>query len=144
MPDKNNPRPDDLRSAAQAALQAAQEAASGALRVPTASAQIVGQLPDLIENLAAAIDRLNATLDRFERYIALADPTLQAMDRVLPHLEALSRTSDAAFRAVSDLPGVGTVGRLTGLTPREAAAKQQSADARKRSSKRGHDRRRGD
>lgn len=143
MADKKNPRPDDIRSAAQAAISAAQEAASGALRVPAASAQIVGQLPDLIENLAAAIDRLNTTLDRFERYIALADPTLQAMDRVLPHLEALSRTGDAAFRAVSDLPGVGTVGRLTGLTPREAAAKQQ-AEEQKRPWKRGPDRRKKD
>ncbi|OBF48827.1 hypothetical protein [Mycolicibacterium monacense] len=119
MADSKKSQSNDVLAAAQAALHAAQDAAAGAMRVPTASAQIVGQLPELIENLAKATERLNATLDRFERYMALADPTLQAMDRVLPQLQALAATSDAAFRAVGDFPGVGTFGRITGLTPRE-------------------------
>ncbi|TFV61551.1 hypothetical protein E4P42_01265 [Mycobacterium sp. PS03-16] len=119
MSDSETPKPGDIRSAAQAALAAAQEAAAGALRVPTASAQLLAELPGLIENLATATERLNTTLDRFERYIALADPTLQAMDRILPQLEALAAHGDAAFRAVGALPGVGTVGRLTGLGPQK-------------------------
>ncbi|BCI51626.1 hypothetical protein NIIDNTM18_09040 [Mycolicibacterium litorale] len=125
MSESKKPQPGDVRGAAQAALQAAQEAASGALRVPAASAQLAAQLPGLLENLAAATERLNATLDRVERYMALADPTLQAMDRILPQLEALAAQRDAAFKAVSDLPGVGTFGRITGLTPREDPAQEK-------------------
>lgn len=119
MTDSNNPRPNDVREAAQAALQTAQDAAAAAMRVPTASARILVQLPELIENLATATERLNTTLDRFERYIALADPTLQAIDRILPQLQALAATGDAAFRAVGDFPGVETFGRITGFTPKE-------------------------
>ncbi|MCK0173838.1 MULTISPECIES: hypothetical protein [Mycobacteriaceae] len=119
MAESKNPTPGDIRAAAQGALQAAQDVAAGALRMPTASAQLVGQLPELIENLAKATERLNTTLDRFERYIALADPTLQAMDRVLPQLQALIAQGDAMYRAVGNLPGVGTVGRITGLGPRD-------------------------
>jgi ABC-type transporter Mla subunit MlaD len=132
MSDSKNPRPNDVRAAAQAALQAAQDAAAGAMRVPTASAQILGQLPELIENLATATERLNTTLDRFERYIALADPTLQALDRILPQLQALAATGDAAFRAVGDLPGVGTFGRITGLTPREAPPEDKGKTRKRR------------
>ena len=134
MADSKKSQPNDVRAAAQAALQAAQDAASGAMRVPAASAQIVAQLPGLLENLAAATERLNTTLDRVERYMALADPTLQAMDRILPQLEALAAQRDAAFRAVSDLPGVGTFGRITGLTPREDPAQQKGKTAKKRKS----------
>lgn len=129
MSDKKDAPPGDVRAAAQAALQAAQDAASGALRVPAASAQIVAQLPGLLENLAAATERLNSTLDRVERYMALADPTLQAMDRILPQLEALAAQRDAAFRAVTDLPGA--FGRITGLTPREEAAKEKGKSPKK-------------
>ncbi|WP_197373208.1 hypothetical protein [Mycolicibacterium baixiangningiae] len=132
MSDKKDPPPGDVRAAAQAALQAAQEAASGALRVPAASAQIVAQLPGLLENLAAATERLNSTLDRVERYMALADPTLQAMDRLLPQLEVLAAQRDAAFRAVGDLPGVGAFGRITGLSSREEPAQEKGKPAKKR------------
>jgi ABC-type transporter Mla subunit MlaD len=131
MSESKNPQPGDVRAAAQAALQAAQDAASGALRVPAASAQIVAQLPGLLENLAAATERLNATLDRMERYMALADPTLQAMDRILPQLEALSAQRDAAFRAVGDLPGVGAFGRITGLSPREDPPQEKTKSSKK-------------
>lgn len=132
MNDSKNPQPNDVRAAAQAALQAAQDAAAGAMRVPTASAQILGQLPELIENLATATERLNTTLDRFERYIALADPTLQAMDRILPQLQALAATGDAAFRAVGDLPGVGTFERIAGLGPREHPPQDKGKNQKRR------------
>lgn len=132
MADSKRSQSNDVWAAAHAALQAAQDAAVGAMRVPTASARIVGQLPDLIENLATATERLNATLDRFERYMALADPTLQAMDRVLPQLQALAATSDAAFRAVGDLPGVGTFGRITGLTPGEEPPQEKGKPPKQR------------
>ncbi|MBO0679073.1 hypothetical protein JRC04_16535 [Mycolicibacterium sp. S2-37] len=118
MAESKNPGPADVRAAAQAALQAAQDVAAGAMRMPGASAQMVAQLPDLIENLATATERLNKTLDRFERYMTLADPTLQAMDRLLPQLQALVAQGDAVYRAVGNLPGVGTVGRITGLGPK--------------------------
>lgn len=116
MTDKGRSQPADLRAAAQAAANAAQDLASGALRVPTASAQIVAQLPGLIENLAAATERLNKNLDRLERYLALADPTFEAIDRLLPQLEAVVARGDQAVRVVQNIPGVSTIGRITGLS----------------------------
>ena len=62
------------------------------MRVPSASAQLAAQLPDLVENLAVATERLNTTIDRMERYMALADPMFRTMDRMLPQLEALIAT----------------------------------------------------
>jgi ABC-type transporter Mla subunit MlaD len=135
MTDSRSSQPGDLRAAAQAAAQAAQDLASGALRVPTASAQVLAQLPGLIENLAAATERLNTNLDRLERYLALADPTFEAIDRLLPQLEALAARGDQAVRAVRHIPGVGTVGRITGLspdpgTPKDDGAKDKSGKRR--------------
>lgn len=132
MTDKDRPPPNDLRAAAQAAAQAAQDLASGALRVPTASAQIVAQLPGLVENLAAATERLNTNLDRLERYMSLADPTFEAIDRLLPQLEAIVARGDQAVRAVQNLPGVGTIGRITGLSPDAGAAAPDSGKSSKR------------
>lgn len=71
-------------------------------------------MPDLLENLAIATERLNTTIDRAERYIALADPMIRTLDRLLPQLEALVATGDDVFRALSSLPGVSTLGRLAG------------------------------
>jgi hypothetical protein len=93
-----------------------------------ASAHIVAQLPELIENLAAATERLNTNLDRLERYMALADPTFEAVDRLLPQFEAMVARGDQAFRAVRDIPGVGTFGRITGLSPDSDAAKADSPE----------------
>lgn len=98
--------------AAQAAAEAAQAVASGTLRIPRASVQIAGQMPDLLENLAAATERLNTTLDRAERYMALTDPMVRTMDRLLPQLEALIATGNDMFKALSNIPGVSTLGRL--------------------------------
>lgn len=131
MAESKNPGPGDVRAAAQAALQAAQDVAAGALRMPGASAQMAVQLPELIENLAKATERLNTTLDRFERYMALADPTLQAMDRILPQLQNLVAQGDAVYRAVGNLPGVGTVGRITGLGPREDPPKPEDKPSKR-------------
>ena len=86
--------------------------------MPVASAQVIEQLPGLIENLATATERLNKTLDRFERYMALADPTLQTIDRLLPQLEAMVARGDEAFQTLRDIPGVGAFGRLTGFSAR--------------------------
>jgi exonuclease VII small subunit len=115
-------RPGDLRSSAEALLSAARDAGTGAIRMPVASAQLIAQLPELVENLATATQRLNSTLDRFERYMALADPTLQAVDRLLPQLEGLVARGDDAIAAVRSIPGVGTFGRITGLGGNPAAA----------------------
>ncbi len=128
MPDSRSSQQGDIRAVAQAAAQAAQDLTSGALRVPMASAHIVAQLPDLIENLAAATERLNTNLDRLERYMALADPTLEAVDRLLPNLEALVARGDQAFRAVRDIPGVGTIGRITGLSHDSGTAEADSPE----------------
>ena len=126
MTDSSSSQRGDIRAAAQAAAQAAKDLTSGALRVPMASAHIVAQLPELIENLAAATERLNTNLDRLERYMALADPTFEAVDRLLPQFEAMVARGDQAFRAVRDIPGVGTFGRITGLSPDSDAAKADS------------------
>ena len=104
--------PSDNKSAAQAAVETAQAVASGTLRIPRASLQIAAQLPDLVENLAVATERLNTTIDRAERYMALADPMVRAMDRLLPQLEALIATGNDVFKALSNLPGVSRLGRL--------------------------------
>jgi hypothetical protein len=48
--------------------------------------------------------------------MALADPTFQTIDRLLPQLEALASRGDDAFRVVRDIPGVGAFGRITGLS----------------------------
>ena len=112
------PGPSDIKSAsraametAQNALEAAQAVASGAMRVPPATAQIIAQLPDLVENLATTIERLNTTIDRTERYLALADPMFQTMDRVLPQLESLVSTGNDVYKAIANLPGISALGR---------------------------------
>jgi ABC-type transporter Mla subunit MlaD len=141
---KKVPRPSDIRSAAESALETAQAVASGAMRVPPASAQIAAQLPDLLENLAAATERLNTTIDRMERYMALADPTFRTMDRLLPQLEALITTGNDVYRGLSSMPGVATLSRLAGLSsgdliepdkaPAQAAVRTKSGKANKPSS----------
>lgn len=110
------PTPGDVISATQAAVDAAQAVATGALRIPPASARLAAQLPDLLENLAATTERLNATMDRLDRYLALAEPTLRAMDRLMPQLEAMVATGDEIYGAMSRIPGVSTLSRFAGLS----------------------------
>lgn len=121
MSSQKVPKPSDLRSAAQSAVETAQSAvgaaqavASGAMRIPPASAQLAAQLPDLLENLAVATERLNTTIDRTERYMAMADPMFRTLDRLLPQLEALINTGNDVFRMLTNLPGVSTLNRITG------------------------------
>lgn len=111
------PTPSNIGSAAQAAVNAAEAVATGALRIPTASARFAAQLPDLLENLAATTERLNTAMDRLDRYLALAEPTLRTMDRVLPQLEALVAAGDEIYGALSHIPGASTLSRFAvGLT----------------------------
>lgn len=105
-------RPSDNKSAAQSAVETAQAVASGTMRIPRASVQIAAQLPDLLENLAVATERLNATIDRAERYMALADPMVRTMDRLLPQLEALVAAGNDVSKAMSSIPGVSMLSRL--------------------------------
>lgn len=121
MSSQKIPKPSDLKSAAQAAVETAQSAvetaqavASGALRIPPASAQLAAQLPDLLENLAVATERLNTTIDRTERYMAMADPMFRTLDRLLPQFEALINTGNDVFRLLTSLPGISTLNRLAG------------------------------
>ncbi len=111
------------QSAAREAAETAQTAAGAALRIPPASIQLASQLPDLIENLAVATERLNTAIDRAERYLALADPMIRTMDAVLPQLEALVKTGNEVYGAVSSLPGVATLSRLAGRGPAPAEEK---------------------
>ncbi len=111
-PSKNKSAAQGAVETAQAAVESAQAVVSGTLRIPRASAQIVAQLPDLLENLAVATERLNATIDRAERYMALTDPMVRTMDRLLPQMEALIATGNELFKALSNLPGVSRLGRL--------------------------------
>ena len=97
------------------------------MRIPPASLQLAGQIPDLVQNLAKATERLNTALDRVERYLALADPMIRTMDALLPPLEALVATGNDVYKAVSSVPGVSTLGRL--------ATRTTEAPTRKRSSK---------
>ena len=115
------PKPSDIRTAAQAtvdaahaAVDAAQAVATGVLRIPPASARFAAQLPDLLENLAATTERLNTAMDRLDRYLALAEPTLRTMDRLLPQLEALVATGDEIYGALSRIPGASTLSRIAG------------------------------
>ena len=119
------PSPGDVISATQAAVDTAQAVASGALRVPPASARLVAQLPDLLENLAATTERLNATMDRLDKYLALAEPTLRAMDRLMPQLEAMAATGDEIFGALSRIPGASTLSRFTGRSTDEDPPKKR-------------------
>ncbi|OBB26261.1 hypothetical protein A5792_03930 [Mycolicibacterium peregrinum] len=121
MSSQKVPKPSDLKSAAQAAVETAQSAvgaaqavASGAMRIPPASAQLAAQLPDLLENLAVATERLNTTIDRTERYMAMADPMFRTLDRLLPQLESLINTGNDVFRMLTSLPGVSAINRITG------------------------------
>lgn len=123
-PKSREPKPSDLKAAgqaavdaAQAAVEAAQAVATSALRIPPASARLAAQLPDLLENLASATERLNAAMDRLDRYLALAEPTLRTMDRLLPQLEALVATGTEIYGALSRLPGVATLSRMAGMQP---------------------------
>jgi len=120
-PKPKEPKPSDIRSAGQvaidaahAAVDAAQAVATGALRIPPASARFAAQLPDLLENLAATTERLNIAMDRLDRYLSLAEPTLRTMDRLLPQLEALLATGDEIYGALSRIPGVSTLTRIAG------------------------------
>ena len=106
------PGPKDVKAAVQSAAETAQSIAGGAMRIPPASIQLVGQLPDLIENLATATERLNEAVDRAERYLALADPMIRTMDAILPQLEALVATGNDVYNAVASVPGVSTLSRL--------------------------------
>jgi ABC-type transporter Mla subunit MlaD len=124
---KKIPGPKDIKAAAQAAAETAQSISGGAMRIPPATLQLAGQLPDLLENLAVATTRLNEAIDRAERYMALADPMIRTMDRLLPQLETLAATSDELYKTVSTLPGVSTIGRIAGgaaSSTRKAAAKR--------------------
>lgn len=121
MSSQKVPKPSDLKSAAQAAVDTAQSAvgaaqavASGAMRIPPASAQLAAQLPDLLENLAVATERLNTTLDRTERYMAMADPMFRTVDRLLPQLESLINTGNDVFRMLTNMPGISTLNRIAG------------------------------
>jgi hypothetical protein len=91
----------------------AQSVASGAMRIPPASIQLASQLPDLVENLVTATEHLNNAVNRTERYIALAERMLRTMDALLPQVEALVVTGNELYNAVSSVPGVSTLGRLT-------------------------------
>jgi ABC-type transporter Mla subunit MlaD len=108
------PGPREIKAAAQAAAETAQTMAGDAMRIPPATVQLAGQLPVLLENMATATARLNEAIDRAERYMALADPMLRTMDRMLPQLETLVATGDDAFKTLSSLPGVSSLGRFTG------------------------------
>lgn len=114
MTSRRTPGPKDVKAAAQAAAETAQSLAGGALRVPPATLQLASQLPDLLENLATATARLNEAIDRAERFMALADPMIRTMDHLLPQLESMAATSDEVFKTLSSLPGVSTIGRITG------------------------------
>ncbi|KAA0023022.1 hypothetical protein [Antrihabitans cavernicola] len=118
--------PSDILAAAQSALEAAQAVAGSAfdtaIRLPPASAQLAATLPGLIENLAVSIERLNRTLDRTERMLSLADPMLNTLDRLIPRLEQLMSVGDDIVRQVTKLPGMGTIGRVTGLTSDQPAS----------------------
>jgi hypothetical protein len=113
-PSKNKSAAQGAVETAQAAVESAQAVVSGTLRIPRASAQIAAQLPDLLENLAVATERLNTTIDRAERYMALTDPMVRTMDRLLPQMEALIATGNEVFKALSNIPGVSRLGRLVG------------------------------
>ena len=120
-PKPKGPKLSDIRSAGQAAIDAAQAAvdaaqtvATSALRIPPASARLAAQLPDLLENLATTTERLNAAMDRLDRYLALAEPTLRTMDRLLPQLEALVAIGDEISGALSHIPGASTLSRIAG------------------------------
>jgi hypothetical protein len=133
MASSRGAKPSDNKSAAQAAVETAQAVASGTLRIPRASVQIAAQLPDLVDNLALATERLNTTIDRAERYMALADPMVRAMDRLLPQLEALIATGNDVFKGLSNLPGVSRLGRLVG--DRSPGKNDDTKDARRRAKK---------
>ncbi|WP_051022259.1 hypothetical protein [Nocardia pneumoniae] len=148
LPGGRVPGPADVLSAAQAAVEAAQTAAGQALeaaqltassafdaavRLPPASAQLVAQLPDLIERLSIAIERLNSTIDRLDRTLALADPAFAAYDRLLPRLEAMISLGEDVFGKLAKLPGVALLGKLTGLSAPEQPAAEPP---QRRSSKR--------
>ena len=112
MTSSKGPSPSDNKSAAQAAVETAQALASGTLRIPRTSVEIAAQLPNLLENLAVATERLNTTIDRAEKSMALADPMVRTMERLLPQLEALVATGNDALKQLSSIPGVSTLERL--------------------------------
>lgn len=119
------PSAGDVLSATQSAVDAAQAAASGALRTPAASARLAAQMPDLLDNLAATTERLNTAMDRLDKYLALAEPMLRTMDRLLPQIEALVATGDEIYGALSRIPGVSALGRLAGRSSDEDPPKKR-------------------
>jgi hypothetical protein len=143
-PNPKLPNPAEILAAAQAAAQAAAEAAQvatgsafdSAVRMPPASARLAAQLPDLIDNLASTLERLNEAIDRWERMMALMDPMFGALDRLIPRLEATIALGDDVFRAVGKLPGMGTLGRVTGVSAERTKAESSERPKRGSSDKR--------
>lgn len=113
MPSRKVPTPKDIQEAAQAAAETAQSVTDEVVRIPSATMKMASQVPDLIDHLAIATERLNQAIDRAERYLALADPMIRTMDAILPQLEALVATGNEVYSAVSTMPGVSHLGRLT-------------------------------
>lgn len=147
QPGARVPGPADILAAAQAAVEAAQTAAGQALdsaqqtagyafdaavRLPPASAQLAAQLPDLVENLSLAIDRLNSTIDRLDRTLALADPAFAAYDRLLPRLEAMISLGEDVLGALSRLPGISLLGRVTGISTKDEPEPQEPPRKKRR------------
>jgi hypothetical protein len=129
-PSKNKSAAQGAVETAQAAVESAQAVVSGTLRIPRASAQLAAQLPDLLENLVVATERLNTTIDRAERYMALTDPMVRTMDRLLPQMEALIATGNDVFKALSNIPGVSRLGRL--VSERSTGKHSDPKDAARR------------
>lgn len=111
-PGRRGARGDQARRCA-CVRRPAQSVACGAMRIPPASIRLASQLPDLVENLATAAERLNNAVDLTEPYIALAERMLRTMDALLAQVEALVVTGNELYNAVSSVPGVSTLGRLT-------------------------------
>ncbi len=82
-------------------------------------------MPDLLENMAATTERLNTAMDRLDKYLALAEPMLRTMDRLLPQIEALVATGDEIYGALSRIPGVSTLGRFAGRASDEDPPKKR-------------------
>ncbi|MCX5042671.1 hypothetical protein OG921_05745 [Aldersonia sp. NBC_00410] len=131
------PNPAEILAAAQAAAQAAAEAAQAAagsafdsaVRLPPASARLAAELPDLVDNLASTLERLNDAIDRWERMMVLMDPMFGALDRLIPQLEALVSVGDNVFARLGRLPGMGTLGKVTGVS---VDKEKEKADERAR------------
>jgi hypothetical protein len=111
-----------VRGAATRALDGAGRTVDSAGKlasVPPDTIELIAELPKVMLALADMIERANTVIDRVEKLTVVADPAIYALDAVIPPLMDVTQRMTDATRVMTNLPGMGTFRKVTGLGPDE-------------------------